>query len=48
LLDLTATGVAGGHWQEHVYAASPRTTEDLVVRLQADVAMVDANMLRHI
>jgi hypothetical protein len=37
-----------GYWKEHVYVTSPRTTKDLVARLQADEAMADANMLRHI
>jgi hypothetical protein len=40
--DLTAME----HLKEHGYAASPRTIEDLVARLQATVAA--ANMLRRV
>jgi hypothetical protein len=32
------------HLKEHIYAAPPRTSEDIVARLQAAVTIVNANM----
>jgi hypothetical protein len=34
--------------KEHVSTVPLSTTEDLMVRFQADVTMDDANMLRHV
>jgi hypothetical protein len=34
------------HAKEHVLAVPPRTIDDLAVKLQAAVTMVDANMSR--
>jgi hypothetical protein len=56
-VDCMASSVAGsnfdgfflwGHLKEQVYVDPPRTIEDLVVRLQAAVTTVDANMLRRV
>jgi hypothetical protein len=33
---------------EHVHGIPPRIIEDLMVKIQAAVTMVDDNMLRHV
>jgi hypothetical protein len=37
-----------GHQKEHVYAVPPKTIEDLMTRIRAFMAAVDANMVRHV
>jgi hypothetical protein len=37
-----------GHPEGYVFAVPTRSIEDLMIRLQAAVTMVNANMLRHV
>jgi hypothetical protein len=37
-----------GHLNEHIYTVPPSTIEDLMVRLQVAVKVVNANKLRHV
>jgi hypothetical protein len=37
-----------GHLKDYVYAVPPRTTDDLVARIQGAVTKVDAEMLRRV
>jgi hypothetical protein len=37
-----------GHLKENVYAVSPRTSEDLVARVRAAVATVDASGCQYV
>jgi hypothetical protein len=37
-----------GHLKEYAYALSPRTIKHLLVRIQADVTTINANVLWHV
>jgi hypothetical protein len=49
LLDLTLKIIfLWGHKKRHIYAVSMRTVKDLMVRLQAALTTVHANITRHV